>query len=388
MTVVRNEAYTRASLGVRERHNERKNETYYNSDIVPERAGLNVHFKQFDGTYAQAFDALLSAGVISTRGQKPDAKIVDEMVFDVNTNFFEERGGYEYAIKFYEEAYRCAIEEAGGEQYVLSAVLHADERNKAESEQLGHDVFHYHLHVVYVPVVPKEIRWTKRCKDPALVGTVKETITQVSHSKKWPRVATAKGFVNSYSLLQDRFFEHMKAAGFDGFERGERSSTAEHLEVLDYKIQQDTKRLDALSTQVEKKTERIEKLDAKIATRTKAAATISEVDAMGKPALLGGFTVTTDELEKLKVLAKKSVSADKKIAEARKKQKAAETQLATAERDRDIWKNRYNSLMAMVKDFLPAIRNFPQKLRAFIDAHWQERRENQQKKTHGREESR
>jgi len=41
--------------------------------------------------------------------------------------------------------------------------------------------------------------------------------------------------VNSYSLLQDRYYEHMRAAGFEGFERGERDSTTEHFEVLDYK---------------------------------------------------------------------------------------------------------------------------------------------------------
>ena len=38
---------------------------------------------------------------------------------------------------------------------------------------------------MYVPVVEKQILWSKRCKDPALVSTVRETITQVSHSKKW-----------------------------------------------------------------------------------------------------------------------------------------------------------------------------------------------------------
>ncbi len=31
----------------------------------------------------------------------------------------------------------------------------------------------------------KQILWSKRCKDEALRGTVKETITQVSRSKKW-----------------------------------------------------------------------------------------------------------------------------------------------------------------------------------------------------------
>jgi len=60
------------------------------------------------------------------------------------------------------------------------------------------------------------------------------------------------------------YHEHMRAAGFDGFERGERGSTVEHLEVLNYKIQQDKKRIDTLDRQAEKKEERIEKLDAKI----------------------------------------------------------------------------------------------------------------------------
>ena len=39
--------------------------------------------------------------------------------------------------------------------------------------------------MVYVPVVEKQILWSKRCKDKALVGKVKETVMQVSRSKKW-----------------------------------------------------------------------------------------------------------------------------------------------------------------------------------------------------------
>lgn len=42
--------------------------------------------------------------------------------------------------------------------------MHADERNRAMSEGLGEDIYHYHLHVVYVPVVEKQVLWTKRCK--------------------------------------------------------------------------------------------------------------------------------------------------------------------------------------------------------------------------------
>ena len=67
----------------------------------------------------------------------------------------------------------------GGEQYILSAVMHADEVNRAMTEALGREVYHYHLHVVYVPVVEKQILWSKRCKDKALIGTVKETVMQI-----------------------------------------------------------------------------------------------------------------------------------------------------------------------------------------------------------------
>jgi hypothetical protein len=114
-----------------------------------------------------------------------DASIIDEFVFDVNTEYFETHGGYDYAKEFFEDAYQMAIKEAGDERYIISAVMHADERNRELSEKLGRDIFHYHLHVVYVPTVEKEVKWTKRCKDKSLVGKTKDIIHQVSHSKKW-----------------------------------------------------------------------------------------------------------------------------------------------------------------------------------------------------------
>ena len=334
-TVARNEAYQASEFNIRERHNERKNESYYNADIIPEQANLNVHFRRHltpDGTpetYEQTFNRLLENGTIIKRGLKADAKVFDELVFDVNSAYFEENGGYEYAKKFFAEAYRLAVKEVGGEEYILSAVMHSDEKNIALSEQHGRDVFHYHLHVVYVPVVQKEVRWSKRCKDPALVGTVKEVIPQISHSKKWVKFKDENGkWINEYSLLQDRYFEHMKSAGFEGFKRGERGSTSEHLSVLDYKIQQDKKRLDAVSIKVERKENRLKKLDEQIAVKEKAKATIADVEAMGKLTPFGNFSMSADELTRLKTLAKKSVNADRKISEARKKVKDMEDTLA------------------------------------------------------------
>jgi len=37
-------------LKVRQRHNERQNDSYMNGDIIQERAALNVHFKQSVGS--------------------------------------------------------------------------------------------------------------------------------------------------------------------------------------------------------------------------------------------------------------------------------------------------------------------------------------------------
>jgi len=114
-TVVRNQGYSAGGFSIRERHNERKNENYHNGDIMLDRSHLNVHFCQHfseDGSpesYGQTFNRLLDEGAIVKRGLQADAKVFDELVLDVNTAYFEDRGGYEFAKKFYEEAYRCAV---------------------------------------------------------------------------------------------------------------------------------------------------------------------------------------------------------------------------------------------------------------------------------------
>jgi DNA repair exonuclease SbcCD ATPase subunit len=233
----------------------------------------------------------------------------------------------------------------------LSAVLHADERNKGLSEKLGRDVWHYHLHVVYVPeVVGREIKYTVRA-GKELQGKVKEVITQINHTDKWPRKKMGKGYFNEYSRLQDRYFEHMRSLGYDDLQRGEVGSTAEHLETLDYKIQQDQKQLDALATQMEltaeqiamadetlkkktaqaeKKAAELEKLNKEVAVKTKAAATVKEIDAMGHTIpLLPGVHFTNEEADKLKALAKKSVTLDGTIVANKKKIAALDEEITS-----------------------------------------------------------
>lgn len=98
---MRNERYRKNAISVRERHNERKNEVYSNPDVLLEYSRNNVTFKACEAaTYAQQFDRMVEEGVVSTRGLKPDAYVFDELVFDVNTDYFETHGGYEYGWQF------------------------------------------------------------------------------------------------------------------------------------------------------------------------------------------------------------------------------------------------------------------------------------------------
>ena len=261
-TTARNQPRTESNIADAEAHNERQKTCYRNEDIVPERSHLNIHFKEPSGSYQEMFRQMEQDGTISTRGLKQDAVHYGELVFDVNSAYFHNHGGYEFAQAFYAEAYRAAVDIVGGEQYILSAVMHADERNQGMSKALGYDVWHYHLHVVYVPVVEKQILWSKRCKDPALVGTVKETIMQVSHSKKWQsrpvldefgetmRTKTGKIVLKkSYSVLQDRYHDAMFAAGYTDVERGERGSTEEHLTTVQFKVMKEQEALDTIMAQ-------------------------------------------------------------------------------------------------------------------------------------------
>ena len=161
-SVIRVEKITAESAQKNERHNERKNESYANLNVDTKRIVFNVHFKDTDGlTYNEYFQKLIDEGQISTRGQKAGATIFNELVVDVNTRYFEQHGGYKYAKQFYKEAYRFACE-IYGENNIVSAVMHADELNKAVSEELGKPVYHYHLHIVAIPTVRKEILWSKR----------------------------------------------------------------------------------------------------------------------------------------------------------------------------------------------------------------------------------
>ena len=368
-------------------HNEREKDNYSNQDIDTSQTHRNIHFKTPTDSYAAMFDQMIADGVISTRGLKADAVKYGELIFDVNSAYFHNHGGYEYAKQFYTDAYKAAVEIVGGEQYILSAVMHADERNRAMSEALGQDVYHYHLHVVYVPVVEKQILWSKRCKDKSLVGTVKETIMQVSRSKKWEsRVAldeqgnpllTAKGkkvLRASYSVLQDDFFHYMRNAGYTDVERGERGSTEEHLTVTQFKVQREQERLDSLTAQADEQAQSLAKTSQTLSKKEKELAAVQKKATLTKEALihardleyivkrtfLGNYSLTEEEFSKLKKQADHGYMMD--VENRRLKE-----ELSTAKKEAIHWSNKYHNLWYDVKPYLDALHRAPELVRGFLE---------------------
>ena len=395
-TVARNQDLeTPEDVAKIQEHNEREKDSYSNQDIVPERSALNIHFKAPTDDYVKMFEQMEQDKIISTRGLKPDAIKYGELVFDVNSAYFYNHGGYEFAKQFYADAYRAAVKIVGGEQYILSAVMHADERNRAMSEALGKDVYHYHLHVVYIPVVEKQILWSKRCKDEALRGTVKETIMQVSRSKKWdskpvldedgnPKL-NEKGkkiLKSSYSVLQDDFFNFMRNAGYTDVERGERGSTEEHLTVTQFKVQAEQHRLEAVTGQVaqaeqnledtkaaaEKQKKKLEALQKETKAAKAVALTAQEIESMGKKnSFTGNITLTADECRTLKDYAVSSFA--EKAEKIKYKQKYEQ-----AEKSAKVWKQRFEKLQEQylelkqkVQPFLDAIEVASERVWAFVN---------------------
>ena len=113
-TSARNMRLTTPKLKNAQQHNEREKESYVNQDIVPERSHLNVHFKQPDSGYLEQFKQMEADGIISTRGIKEDAFRYGELIFDVNSAYFFNHGGYDFAKQFYHDAYQAAIKIVGG----------------------------------------------------------------------------------------------------------------------------------------------------------------------------------------------------------------------------------------------------------------------------------
>ena len=364
-SVARVENYTRTSVVKAERHNERKNKSYSNMNVDLTQTSKNVHYKKCKNTYNEKLKEMIDDGEISLRGLKDNAKVFDEIIFDINSDYFEQNGGYEFAKVFYEKAFHFAEREMGTDN-IISAVMHADELNTALSEKYGKPIYHYHLHVIAIPVVEKEIKWSKRCKDKSLIGTTKEIINQVSHSKKWKSEQLTDNFgnpvydengkaklVKSYSLLQDRFFQYMSDSGYRGFIRGIKGSTKEHLSDLEFKIKKETEKLEKITNSVDEKQSNFDnymQYDKKV----------EDISNLGKPKKFSKkIELEPKDYETLTQYAKKGIVADKEIYE-------RDTRIENLRHALNRWIEKYDCLVEKTKDYFHAIKLAPQRVAEFF----------------------
>lgn len=207
-----------------------------------------------------------------------------------------------------------------------------------------------------LPIVRKEIKWSKRCKDKSLIGTTKEIINQISHSKKWKSEQLVDNFgkpvydkngkavlVKSYSLLQDRFFKYMSDCGYKDFIRGEKGSNAEHLDNLQFKIKKDTERLENIINQVKEKQSTFDNI-MKFDKQIKGISNLGKQKRFSKKNEL-----EPQDYDNLVNYAKKGIVADKEIYELNKR-------IDNLRNTVNKWKSLYDDIVEKTKDYFHTIK--------------------------------
>lgn len=374
-SVARVVTYTKQNIGKAERHNERKNTNYSNINVDSEQTKNNVYYKTCNTTYNERLKELVDENKISLRGLKDNAKVFDELVLDINSDYFEKHGGYNFAKRFYEEAFHFA------------------------KKEYSKPIYHYHLHVIAIPVVKKEIKYSKRTKNKSLVGKVKKTIMQVSYSKKWKsqkaldnegnEILNDKGklvLIKSYSLLQDRFYKYMSDNGYKDFIRGEKGSTAEHLSDIEFKAKKEREKLETITDKVKQQQTKFAETTSAIEDSEKRKSqarqelneikkdidnykgyrgNINNID-VGKSKLFGKkVELDTDDYQNLVKYAKKGVVADIEIT----KLKEENSKL----------KHDFNELKEKTRNFIRAIAYAPTKVMNFFKSLFKEEEQEKQR---------
>lgn len=136
--IMRFEKCKKGSITARERHNERRKESYAsNKDIDPERSNLNIHLVQPPPSYLKAcLKRIEDAGCQRIR---KDSTYMVEVLYTASPEFFEGKDTEQITEYFR----RCCghARTTFGNNNILSAVVHMDEKTP-------------HMHLCFVPITP------------------------------------------------------------------------------------------------------------------------------------------------------------------------------------------------------------------------------------------
>ena len=207
--IIRNENYKMGQLALIYRHNERKNTNYSNKDINKQNSIKNYSIKSINTSYQKAFKNLKEK--YNLKGQiKKVSNVMCELIITSDKDFFKSIGEKE-TKRYFQVAYSFVSNYQNlGEEFIVSAKVHMDESTP-------------HMHIVYIPVVHKFDKNSKK------------QIKKIACSEFW------KG-KDSYRKLQDNFYKCITENGFD-LERGNAINN-EHYEIeklkkiTNYELQQ------------------------------------------------------------------------------------------------------------------------------------------------------
>ena len=181
------------------RHNERKNTNYSNKDIDKTKSKENYSIKSPSTTYTKLFKQIKE--LYNLKGQiKSVSNVACEYIITSDKDFFDNIGKEE-TKRFFKSAYSFVCNYKNlGEQYILSAKVHMDEKTP-------------HMHLVFIPVIHTK---DKNGND----------IDKISCSEFW------KGR-DSYKYLQNNFHKYINTCGFK-LDRG-LNNNSKHLSMQQLK---------------------------------------------------------------------------------------------------------------------------------------------------------
>lgn len=200
--IIRNIKYKSENLKLAYRHNERRNKNYSNPDINMEKSYLNYSIKSPQYSYEKEFERIRKE--YNLKGQiKVVSNIACEYIITSDKEFFDTIGEHE-TKRYFETAYKFVSEYKNlGNQYILSAKVHMDERTP-------------HMHLVFLPIVHTTDKNGNK-------------IDKLACSEFWKSK-------DSYRQLQNEFYSYMVSNGFI-LERGlpKEETNRKHYTIEEYK---------------------------------------------------------------------------------------------------------------------------------------------------------
>lgn len=146
------------------------------------------------------------------------------------------------------------------------------------------------------------------------------------------------------------------------------------MDSLDFQIEKDKERLAQTKQKVKEAKKELAEVSGEVKVKHKVSATYAEIDALGSKGITGKYTVSKQELDSLKALAKEGVSSrseihdlERSVSYYRNKAMDLSTRLSNVKEQLAEVTEKYEWLVEITKPYLLALQRFPDKVKAFFE---------------------